>query len=387
MTVRVNFDEAPPPGHINFGIGQPSADLLPVEVMRAAAEDFLRQAHPLELNYGIKQGDQRFRESLAEFLSRQYLAPARAQSLFLTSGNSQALDFVCAQFTQPGDTVFVEEPSYFLAFQIFRDHGLNIVSVTMDENGLDVGQLETELERVKPALVYTIPTFQNPGGQTLSAARRARLVELSQEHGFLIVADEVYQLLFYYEPPPPAFGSLVEAQGDKGTILSLGSFSKILAPALRLGWIQTAPNLARRLLESAFLSSSGSLNHFTSHVVRHAIELGLQDSHLSDLRAAYRGRVEAMDRALRERLSGLAQWRMPQGGYFFWLEMDESVDTRPLRQKAIAAKTGFQPGTVFSNRGDFAHCLRLSFAHYGEADIAEGIGRLAHVLRSDVPGA
>lgn len=382
MNTRVNFDEAPPPGHINFGIGQPSADLLPVGLLREAAADFFRDAHPLELNYGIKQGDLKFRESLAGFLTRHYGAPARAQSLFLTNGNSQALDFVCAQFTQPGDTVFVEEPSYFLAFQIFRDHGLEIVSIPVDENGLQLERLEAELARRKPAFVYTIPSFQNPGGQTLGAERRARLAELSQEHGFLVVADEVYQLLYYYEPPPVAFGSLAEKQGDTGTILSLGSFSKILAPALRLGWIQAAPNLVKRLLESAFLSSSGSLNHFTSHVVRHAIDLGLQDSHLLALRAAYRGRVEAMDLALRDNLADLARWNKPRGGYFFWLEMDGSVDARPLRQQAIAAKSGFQPGSVFSNTGAFAHCLRLSFAHYGEPDIAEGVQRLAHILRS-----
>ncbi|HLF31638.1 MAG TPA: PLP-dependent aminotransferase family protein [Xanthomonadales bacterium] len=380
MSGRLNFDQAPPPGHINFGVGQPSADLLPVELMRTAAEDFLRQAHPLELNYGIKQGDLRFRESLAGFLSHHYGTPAQAQSLFLTCGNSQALDFVCSQFTQPGDTVFVEEPSYFLAFQIFRDHGLHIVSIATDENGLDVEQLEVELARVKPAFLYTIPSFQNPGGQTLSAARRLRLVELSREYEFLVVADEVYQLLFYYEPPPAAFGSLAEEQGEDGTILSLGSFSKILAPALRLGWIQTSPTLLRRLLENASLSSSGSLNHFTSHVVRHAIDLGLQDQHLLALRAAYRGRVEAMDRALRKHLDGMAHWRKPRGGYFFWLELGQDADMRSLRQAASDHLTGFQPGPVFSHRGGFANCLRLSFAHYGEDDIAEGVQRLSRVL-------
>lgn len=380
MNGRLNFDQAPPPGHINFGVGQPSADLLPVELIRIAAEDFLRQAHPLELNYGIKQGDLRCRESLAGLLSRHYGAPARAQSLFLTSGNSQALELVCSQFTQPGDTVFVEEPSYFLAFQIFRDHGLHLVSIATDENGLDVEQLEAELARVKPVFLYTIPSFQNPGGQTLSAVRRKRLVELSQEFEFLVVADEVYQLLFYYEPPPIAFGSLAEEQGEHGTILSLGSFSKILAPALRLGWIQTSPALLRRLLENASLSSGGALNHFTSHVVRHAIDLGLQDQHLLALRAAYRGRVEAMDRALREHLGGLAHWHKPRGGYFFWLELEHDADLRALRQRASEFRTGFQPGPVFSNRGAFANCLRLSFAHYGENDIDAGVERLSRVL-------
>lgn len=377
----VTFDGAPPPGHINFGVGQPSADLLPVDLVRTAGQDFLSMAQPLELNYGVLQGDLRFRESLANFLSRNYGAPARPESLFLTAGNSQALDFVCTQFTRAGDTVFVEEPSYFLAFQVFRDHGLKVVGIPVDGNGMDIGRLEAELARVKPALVYTIPSYLNPGGQILSAARRQRLVELSQEHGFLIVADEVYQLLSYYEPPPPALGSIAEQQGDDGTILSLGSFSKILAPGLRLGWIQTSHKLMERMLDSGMLNSGGTFNHFTSHVVRHAIDLGLQDRHLAWLRTVYRGRVEAMDRALHEHLGGLASWTRPQGGYFFWLELPPGTDTGTMRGKAAECRTGFQPGSLFSSQGGLENCLRLSFAHYNEADIATGVERLASVLR------
>ena len=207
------------------------------------------------------------------------------------------------------------------------------------------------------------------------------MLELSRRHDFFIVADEVYQLLHYGEPPPPALGSRVRELGADGRVLSLGSFSKILAPGLRLGWIQAAPRQVERLLAHGTVRSGGSLNHFTSHVVRHAIELGLQDRHLAFLRTAYRARVHAMDRALHEHLGDLACWQRPEGGYFFWLELDPARDTRPLRPRAMERATGFQPGTVFSCRGGLRHCLRLSFAHYGEADIATGIARLAGVLR------
>ena len=132
---KVTFDGKPPPGVINLGIGQPSDDLLPVNLLKAASDDFLKVAHPQELNYGEKQGDIRFRESLAAFLSRSYGTEATPESLLLTCGNSQALDFICERFTQPGDTVLVEEPTYFLAFQVFRDHGLNIVPIEMDQDG------------------------------------------------------------------------------------------------------------------------------------------------------------------------------------------------------------------------------------------------------------
>lgn len=379
----VTFDGAPPQGHINFGVGQPSMDLLPVDLLQAAAGSFLASAQPPEMNYGVAQGGARFRESLAAFLSQQYGKPTRSQSLFVTAGNSQALDFVCTQFTRAGDTVFVEEPSYFLAFQIFRDHGLKIVGIPVDQDGMDIDRLEAELARVKPTLVYTIPSYLNPGGQTLNAKRRARLAELSLNHDFLIVADEVYQLLYYDEPPPAPFGAIAEEQGEKGSILSLGSFSKILAPALRLGWIQAAPNLMKKIMSSGTVNSGGSFNHFTSHVVRHAIDLGLQDSHLEHLRSTYRGRVAAMDLALQQHLGGLAKWSRPKGGYFFWLELSRGVDSSKLRQMAGQYQTGFQPGPVFSSAGGFENCLRLSFAHYSETEITEGVARLAFLLRNE----
>jgi DNA-binding transcriptional MocR family regulator len=380
--MNVTFDDAPPPGHINFGVGQPSADLLPVKLIEQASADFLRSAQPFEFNYGERQGDRRFRESLAGFLSRHYGQPARAESLLVTNGNSQALSFVAAQLTQPGDTVFVEEPSYFLAFNILREHGLKLVGIPIDENGVIIEQLQAELQQHQPKLVYTIPSYHNPSGCCLSAERRQSLVELSLEHGFVVAADEVYQLLHYYQVPPVAFGSLAEQQGEEGSIVSMGSFSKILAPGMRLGWIQTSEPLMKRLMANGVISSGGSLSHFSSQVVRHAIDLGLQDQHLLHLREVYRSRVEAMDQALHHHLGGLANWQKPQGGYFFWLEMPEGFDAAAMRQRAPEFKTGFQAGIVSSTKGQFSNCIRLSFAHYNEHQIDEGIGRLATLFRT-----
>jgi len=383
--MNVTFDDAPPPGHINFGIGQPSPDLLPVELVRTASADFLANANPLELNYGEAQGDRRFRQSLAGLLANESGVPVNADSLMLTSGNSQALDLVCSQFTRPGDTVFVEEPCYFLAFSILRDRGLKLVGIPTDENGLDIDQLEQALKTVKPAMVYTIPSFHNPGGHCQSAARRQRLAELSEQHGFVIAADEVYQFLHYGGKPPVAFGTLAEEQGTSGrtgTILSLGSFSKILAPGMRLGWIQTTPSLVKRLVANGVVNSGGSLNHFSSHVVRHAIDLGLQGTHLHTLRSTYGKRVEAMDAALKQYLDDRVSWTRPSGGYFFWLECKSDIDTTELRRRAAQFKTGFQAGPVFSVSGQFKNCLRLSFAHYSQSDIVEGVRRLAELMRS-----
>jgi DNA-binding transcriptional MocR family regulator len=376
--VKITFDGEPERGTIDFGVGQPSADLLPLGRVRAASERFFASAQPIELNYGEKQGDGRFRAALADFLARSSGQPAQPESLFQTAGTSQGLDFVCERFTQPGDTVLVEEPTYYLAFQVFRDHGLKIVGVPLDGEGIDMDALERAIARHRPKLVYTIPSYNNPTGQTSSLAKRERLVRLSVEHDFIIAADEVYQLLYFAEPPPPAFGTLV----DRGNVVSLGSFSKIVAPGMRLGWIQTSATRIERLLASGAIISGGSFNHFGSHVVRQMLEDGSLDELLVELRLAYGARVAAMDEGLREHLGGLATWRKPEGGYFFWVTLPEGVDTEELKDAARQAGTGYQPGTKCSISAGLRNCLRLSFAFYSPAEIREGTARLGRALQA-----
>ena len=378
MSVKISFDGEPERGMIDFGVGQPSADLLPLQLVRAASERFFAHAQPLELNYGDKQGDARFRAALAAFLTHAGGHAASAESLFLSAGISQALDFVCQRFTRPGDIVFVEEPTYFLAFQIFRDHGLNIVGIPMDGQGMDLDQFERELALRPPRLVYTIPSYGNPTGQTLSHARRERLVALSREHDFIIAADEVYQLLHYGAPPPPALGTWAE----HGNVLSLGSFSKILAPGMRLGWIQANATLMRGLLASGAVISGGNFNHFSSHIVRQLLEDGSLARLLAELRLSYGARADAMDEALHEHLGGIATWQKPKGGYFFWLTLPGHLKAVDLQAAAREAGTGFQAGTKCSSVGGLQNCLRLCFAFYTVPEIREGIARLGRALNA-----
>jgi DNA-binding transcriptional MocR family regulator len=372
MNAAVTFDGAPEQGTINFSVGQPSADLLPLALLNDACARFFAGALPLELNYGERQGDQRFRAALASFLNGAGDSTAAADDLLLTGGISQALDFVCARLTKPGDTVFVEEPSYPYAIPIFRDHGLNIVGIPLDGRGMDLDRCERELERHRPKLLYTIPSFHNPTGQTLGQERRERLVELGRRHGFVILADEVYQLLHHGTPPPSSFGALAK----DGRVLSLGSFSKIVAPGLRLGWIQTDAASMRVLLASGSLVSGGNFNHFTSHVVRQLLENGELVSNIARLRSSYAARAQAMDEALQTHFGGIATWQKPLGGYFFWLELPGDVVATDLQEAARAAGTGFLPGTACSTGGGLRNSLRLSFAHYRVPEIHEGIARL-----------
>lgn len=363
---------------INFGVGQPSFDMLPTEMLHKAAEHRLSQRDPAYLNYGFEQGDGYLRTELANFLTTEYGFAVTAAQLLLTVGASQAIDLICNNFTRPGDVIFVEEPTFFLILGLFRDHGLNIVPIPLDEEGIDLAVLEEKLAQYQPKFLYTIPTFQNPTSRVLPLERRRKLVELSEKHDFLIVADEVYQLLNYTITPPPSFAAFLESE----RVLSIGSFSKILAPGLRLGWIHTSPKLMQRILQKGLLASGGGFNHFTSGIVRSVMELGWQADYLAQLKAIYRQRIAVLDAALRQQLPKGVVFNKPDGGYFFWLKLPEGMEGVRLRQTAVSHKVGFQPGINFSSRGALNNYIRLSFAFYDEPKLIDGVGRLAAAMQA-----
>jgi DNA-binding transcriptional MocR family regulator len=363
-------------GMIDLGVGQPDPALLPLAALRQAAADRLGHDDPQLLAYGAEQGNGDFRIMLAEFLSQNYGIAVEDSELFVTTGVSQALDMVCTLFAQPGDTILVEEPTYFLALRIFADHQLRVIGVPTDDNGLIIDALEEQLAACKPAFLYTIPTFHNPAAVSLPVSRRQQLVRLSQQHDFLIVADEVYHLLAYTESPPAPLASYVKT----GTVLSLGSFSKILAPGLRLGWIQAGPVIVDRLVHSGVLDSGGGLNPFTSAIVQSVIELGLQKKQLGHLNATYHRRAAALSQFLRQDLPGSASFSEPGGGFFIWLRLPDEIDAAALLVTARQQDVGFQPGVRFSSSQGLRNYARLSFAYYDLPELEEGTKRLASVL-------
>jgi 2-aminoadipate transaminase len=372
QTTQLNI----PAGMIDFGVGQPSLSLLPLAMLRQAADHRLSQGNAELLAYGADQGDGRFLGALAQFLSARYRHPVDAKELMITASASQALDLICTRFTKPGDTIFVEQPTYFLALLIFRDHGLNVVGIPMDEHGMLMDALEEALVRHKPTLVYTIPTFQNPSAITMPEERRQQLLMLSAEHDFLVVADEVYQMLDFGGTLPRPLATRVA----NGRVLSLGSFSKICAPGLRLGWIQTSPVLLDTLLASGVLESGGGLNPFTSGVMHSMIELGLEDQCLDSLRGVYRERCAALSTALRGQLPSCS-FVEPEGGFFIWLQLPEGRTVADILEKSREHGVNFQPGTRFAGGGALSNYVRLSFAYYEAAQLVEGVSRLAQVMR------
>lgn len=365
-----------PPHLIDLGVGNPAPELLPLDLLRQAAAHALAQGGAAPLQYGYEAGDIRFREALAGFLTVQYDLKIDPGQLFASNGVSQALDLLCTLHTQPSDVVFVEEPTYFLALRIFADHRLRVVGLPTDEHGLVIETLEDALQRQRPTLLYTIPTHQNPSGATLPLQRRQRLVELSQQHGFLVLADEVYHCLSYDDAAPPPLASFV----DSGSVLSLGSFSKILAPGLRLGWVQGRADRLQTLAQCGLLDSGGGLNPFTAAIVRSALELGLQRQHLDRLRQVYAGRLAALDAALQRHLAGQLSYRRPDGGFFIWAWLADGQDAEALMASAQAHGVSFRPGVRFSSSGGLRDAIRLCFAYYDEARLTEGVARLAQAI-------
>jgi 2-aminoadipate transaminase len=365
-----------PEGWIDLGIGQPHVDILPLNQLTEAATHRLQLGDRNILQYGMQQGNGNFRVSLAQFLSAEYNAPVDPDHLFITAGISQALDQICALHTRPGDTVIVEEPSYFLALRIFADHKLKVIGTPIDEDGLIIDALEEKLAKHKPVFIYTIPVFHNPAGVTLSTNRREKLVSLAEKHDFLIVADEAYQLLAYTAGPPPPMTYFDSSE----RVLSLGSFSKILAPGLRLGWMHAQPSLLEPFIGCGYLESGGGLNPFVSSIVNSVIDLGLQKDYLNFLKKTYSNRKVILSKALREHIPALT-FTDPDGGYFIWSHLPEGTDTETLLETAKKHQVGFRTGIKFSSVEGLSNYLRFCFAFYGEADLLEGVERLSRIIR------
>lgn len=367
------------PDMIHLGLGQPGAGLLPIREIETAAALCLGNDNVFFLAYGEARGNTGFRNSLAGFLTDQYQQPIKPEQLLITNGISQALDFVCTLFARPGDTILVEEPSYFLALRIFADHHLNLVTIPMDENGIVTEVLEEKLETLSPAFLYTIPTYHNPASVTLSSKRRESLARISTRKKLLVVADEVYHFLTYTDTPPPPLGVF------GGQFISLGSFSKILAPGLRLGWIHASPDLVKKISRAGLLQSGGGFNPFTSEIVNVFIQEGLLLSNIKHLRNVYAHRAKVLCRELRAALPDTVSFQVPRGGYFVWLKFPDGINTQDFRKSAQNQSVDFFPGSFFSPESGFSSHMRLCFAFYEDEKLIEGVRRLARVLEQAHP--
>jgi len=356
---------------ISFARGIPAPECLPLEELADCAHTAIERDGRTVLSYGSPAGYQPLREWLAE---RHDVDPAR---VFVTNGSLQGFVFLATHFAREG-RVLVEAPTYDRPLKILAELGATVGAVPQDEEGLDVDALEAELDAAPAALLYTIPTFQNPSGRTLGGDRRRRLIGLARERGLLIYEDDPYGLVRFEGAPEP---SLFELAGGEGVIYS-SSFSKTVAPGARVGYFVLPPELARAI-EAAAVST-----YITPALLAHAtvyefLRRGSFEPNLERVRALLRARRDAMLDALERELSGRASWSTPEGGYFLWLELP--VDAEELLREAEQAGVTFVKGTdFFLPDAGGRQAARLAFSFASPDEIREGASRLAALLPAGV---
>lgn len=368
----------------NFTGGHNDADNVPVEGLMAAATRVLKREGKTLANYGLDSGPLGYRP-LREFLSAKLARDAGIRcspdEVLITSGSLLGLDFVNAALVAPGDTVIVEQATYGGTLSRLQRLKANVVGVPVDDEGLDCNALKITLaglsERgVQPKYIYTIPTVQNPTATIMSERRRARLLALSVEYGVPIFEDECYSDLVWQGKRPPA----LRAMDNSDRVVHVGSFSKSIAPALRVGWLVTGWPLMSRILGIKNDGGSGALDQMVlAEYCRESF-----DSHLIDLRQALRRKLAVLMDALRLNFGMAAQFQEPLGGIFLWVTFPEQVDTTRLAQRALQAGVAVNPGAEWSTDAALGRRrIRVCFAHPSEAVIRDGIAVLAEVCRRE----
>ncbi|MEU5694466.1 PLP-dependent aminotransferase family protein [Actinosynnema sp. NPDC020468] len=355
------------PEVISFAGGLPAPELFDVDALRAA---FARAVTRRTLQYAPTEGDPDLRALVSARLTRRGLPTS---DVLVTTGSQQALTLVATALLEPGAVVAVEEPTYLAALQCFRLAGARVVPVAGDEHGMVPAALAEVIGRERPALLYLVPTFANPTGRTLPAARRAEIAALADRHGLWVVEDDPYGELRYRgvdEPPLASFGERV---------LHLGSFSKVGAPGLRLGWLRAPADLLRHLV---VVKQAADLHTSTVDQAAAAVYLAENDldAHLAVLRSAYAARRDAMVGALRSVLPAGSACTDPDGGMFLWVRLPGVVDTGPLLEHALDQDVAFVPGAAFYASEPDRATLRMSFTTNTPERIAEGVRRLGTVL-------
>ena len=378
MLRDVQFTMRPSVAELSWG--HPDLALFPTEGLARAADLVLSRDGRMALSYGADQGPGCLIQELCAWLGqREALAP-RPDQIFIAGGLSQGLDLLCTLYTTPGDVILVEAPTYHLALRVFRDHRLELVPVACDADGLlpdALGDAFAGLRRQgrQPRFLYTVPTFGNPTGATLPLERREAVVALAQAAGVTILEDDVYRHLWFDGPPPPPLSDLAPAD-----VIRLGSFSKLLAPGLRVGWLLAPPEIVRTCAHSGLMDSGGGISHFAAHVVAAFMELRLFDPHVEMLRAAYRARRDLFCAALARYLPGDCHWRAPRGGFFVWLRLPGGLDSAALLAKAEAAGVSYVPGPRFFPGGGGERYMRLAFSMLSPEELEEGAKRLGDTL-------
>ena len=380
------------PDVISLAGGMPDTSTFPPELYAELMDTVAERATERALQYGPTEGIAEVKDCIVEVMAAEGM-PVSPDEILVTTGGQQVIDLVCKTLVDPGDVIIAEAPTYPGAVPAFGAYEADVLQIEMDGEGMVVDELERTLERLaadgrRPKFIYTIPTFQNPAGVTMSTPRRRRLIEVARERELLVLEDNPYGMLRYEGDAVPTLRSLDTPSGsqDGGDfVIYLGTFSKILSPGIRLGWAVAPRPVLEKLnvgKQAADLCSPSMSQHFVAAYFELA---GRWGDYIATLRELYRRRRDVMLDALSEYFPREAQWTHPQGGMFIWATLPDYIDTTDLLARALEDENvAFVPGRAAYMDGRGGSSMRLNFSGVGEDEIREGIRRIGKTVREQV---
>jgi 2-aminoadipate transaminase len=371
------------PDMISFGGGLPGPETFPVKDLEDISCRVLREKGALALQYGPTEGEMPFREEIAKWLGREKTT-IKAENILITAGSQQGLDIVSKVFLDPRDIVIVELPSYVGGLQAFTAYRARMIGVPQDRDGMRMDLLEKVLAKLenrgkKPKFIYVVPDFQNPSGITMSLERRMRLLQLAYRFELPVVEDSPYRDLRYKGNTVPAIYSL----DNQSHVVALGTFSKLLAPGLRLAWIMAPVGWMDRMVVAKQAMDLCSPT-YTQLIAAEYLRRGLLPRHVEDIRRVYGRKLEVMLEALERHMPKGVEWSKPEGGLFLWVKLPKKMSATDLFPKAVENKVAYVVGSAFHCDGKGQCAMRLNFSYPSEQQIVEGIQRLARIIRESM---
>lgn len=368
--IREIFKVLGRPGMISFAGGNPSLAALPDDICAELAADVLKADGKRILQYGATEGYLPFVESLSQYLTETYGFDLELNGVLPTTGSTSCMDLMCKAFLNPGDAVLVESPTFLGNMQTLNLYQAKLVPVESDEGGVMLDKLEEAIKAHHPKLFYVIPSFQNPSGRTLAADRRKPIAELAAKYGFLVLEDDPYRDLRYTGEHLPT----IKSYDTTGHVAYMGSFSKIISPGLRVGFVVAQKDILRKCT----IGKQGTDLHtpnLNQAIVDQFLRRGLLKPHIESILPAYKEKLELMLKELDSFPKG-TKYIVPEGGLFIWVEMPEGFNATELFQKAVEANVAYVPGTHFYPYGGHHNTLRLNFSNSTPEQIKEGMGKL-----------
>lgn len=365
------------PEIISFAGGLPAPELFPVKEIKAAFDAVMDEQGQVALQYGQTEGWLPLRQQIAQRMKEKNNIATDPEHLILTAGSQQGLDFCGKLFLNPGDVVVMESPSYLGAINAFNAYQPNFVEVPTDENGMIMEELDKVLANTANVkLIYVIPDFQNPSGRTWPLERRKKFMEIINKYQVPVIEDNPYGDLRFKGEFLPALKSMDE----NGLVMYFGTFSKILSPGFRLGWICASTEIMEKmnLIAQAAVLQTATIN---AMVVSKYLEMFDIDEHVAKILPVYKHRCELMINTMKETFPPEAKFTDPDGGLFTWVELPDYINTRDLAPKALEMGVAFVPGSGFYPNGETKNCMRLNYSNSTDERLVEGVKKLAQVIK------